>query len=170
MTTLLRAVKPEDLDAIASIYNEGIAGREATFESEPRSAADFLGLTGRGGLPALIAELDGRVVGAAWTTPYSERPCYSGILECSVYVEVASRGSGIGTELCEELATLAEQRGFHKLLGKVFASNEASRRLTSRCGFRDVGVHLRHGRLDGEWRDVLVVERLLGNARSVAGG
>ncbi|HET9121037.1 MAG TPA: arsinothricin resistance N-acetyltransferase ArsN1 family A [Solirubrobacterales bacterium] len=167
---LLRAVKPEDLGAIASIYNEGIAGREATFETELRSPTDFKGLTGREALPALVAEVDGRVVGAAWTTPYSERACYSGILECSVYVEVASRGSGIGTDLCEELATLADQGGFHKLLGKVFVSNEASRRLTRRCGFREVGLHLRHGRLDGEWRDVLVVERLLPHARATTGG
>jgi phosphinothricin acetyltransferase len=170
MTMLLRRVEPEDLDAIASIYNEGIAGRKATFETEPRSGADFTDLTGPEGHPALVAELGGRVVGAAWTTPYSERPCYFGILECSVYVEIPSRGSGIGTDLCEGLATFAEQRGFDKLLGKVFASNEASRRLTRRCGFREVGLHLRHGRLDGEWHDVLVVERLLGHPRNAASG
>jgi L-amino acid N-acyltransferase YncA len=164
----VRDAESADAEAIASIYNEGLAGRESTFETEPRSAADFLDSIGP--LPALVAELDGDVVGCAWTTRYSERPCYAGVLECSVYVRAAARGRGIGTALCDRLADLAERRGFHKLLGKLFATNEASLRLTRRCGFREVGTHLRHGRLDGEWRDVLLVERLLGDAEQPTGG
>jgi L-amino acid N-acyltransferase YncA len=170
MNTTVRAAEPDDAEALARIYNEGIAGRDATFETEARSAADFLELIEAEGLPPLVAELPGRVVGCAWTTPYSDRPCYAGILECSVYVEARSRRRGLGTALCDQLASAAEARGFHKLLGKLFASNEASRRLVRRCGFREVGTHLRHGRLDGEWRDVLVVERLLGSPGPAAGG
>ncbi|MGH2986261.1 MAG: GNAT family N-acetyltransferase [Solirubrobacterales bacterium] len=59
---------------------------------------------------------------------------------------------------------VAERAGYHKLVGKVFTANRASIELVRRCGWRELGVHLRHGRLDGEWRDVLVVERLLGDA------
>ena len=66
--------------------------------------------------------------------------------------------------LAEALATEAEHNDFHKLLGKLFTDNIASIRLVERCGFSSVGMHRRHGRLDGEWRDVLVVERLLGPA------
>jgi phosphinothricin acetyltransferase len=69
--------------------------------------------------------------------------------------------------LLEQLAATASERGLHKLTGKVFTTNAASIELVRACGWREVGVHLRHGRLDGEWRDVLVVERLLGQA---AGG
>jgi SAM-dependent methyltransferase len=72
------------------------------------------------------------------------------------------RGKGIGTQLCSALADEAERRGVYKLLGKLFPSNMASARLVRRCGFREVGLHLCHGSLDGEWRDVLLVERLLG--------
>ena len=157
----VRAARTDDADAIAAIYNEGIEGREATFETRPRSGADFLAQIGSPRHPLLVADADGRVAGCAWTTPYSERDCYSGVAECSVYVAGAARGRGVGARLCDALSAEAERRGFHKLVGKLFASNEASVRLFRRCGFRTVGMHLRHGRLDDEWRDVIVVERLL---------
>jgi L-amino acid N-acyltransferase YncA len=92
---------------------------------------------------------------------YSARSCYAGIGECSVYVAASARGRGVGTALTEALAAAAEQRGFRKMIGKLFIDNLASVRLVERCGFKTVGVHLRHGQLEGAWRDVLVVERLL---------
>ncbi len=92
---------------------------------------------------------------------YSPRPCYAGIGEASVYVAPEARGRGVGTALAETLAGEAEGNDLHKLLGKLFTDNVASIRLVERCGFSSVGIHRRHGRLDGEWRDVLVVERLL---------
>lgn len=85
----------------------------------------------------------------------------SGIGEASVYVAPEARGKGVGTALAEALAAEAERNDFHKLLGKLFTDNVASIRLVERCGFSSVGTHRRHGQLDGEWRDVLVVERLL---------
>jgi L-amino acid N-acyltransferase YncA len=158
----LRPAESADAEALASIYNEGIAGRDATFETEPRSGSDFAGLLGPDGTPALVAELDGSVVGGAWTVPYSDRACYAGILDISVYVTAAARGRGIGTALCDGVASAAASRGYHKLVSKLFTDNEASRRLTKRCGFREVGLHLRHGQLEGRWLDVVLVERLLG--------
>ena len=92
---------------------------------------------------------------------YSSRPAYAGVGEVSAYVDEAARGRGVGTGLLTELAERAQRQGYWKLTGKLFPENEASRRLVSRCGWREVGMHLRHGRLEGEWRDVLVVERLL---------
>ncbi len=76
------------------------------------------------------------------------------------------RGRGLSTALTEALASTAEDSGFHKLVGKVFTDNTASVRLVERCGFRSVGLHRRHGQLDGEWRDVLVVEHLLELAKA----
>jgi L-amino acid N-acyltransferase YncA len=153
-----------DADAIAAIYNEGIVGRDVTFETEPRMGQDFIERIALGEHPVVIAQLGGRVVGCAWLSPYSDRSCYAGVRECSVYVSKAARGMGIGTELCERLADEAARRRCHKLLGKLFPSNVASMRLVRRCRFREVGLHRRHGRLDGRWRDVLLVERLLGEA------
>ncbi|MBV9310926.1 MAG: N-acetyltransferase, partial [Solirubrobacterales bacterium] len=114
--------------------------------------------------PVLVVELGGDVVGVAWTSHYSDRTYYSRVAECSVYVAAEARGRGIGTALCEELAKEAERRGFYKLLGKLFTTNSASIALVCRCGFRQVGLHRCHGQLEGDWRDVLLVERLLGEA------
>jgi L-amino acid N-acyltransferase YncA len=112
-------------------------------------------------LPFLVAHDADALVGWAALTPYSDRAVYAGVAEASVYVVPAARGRGIGTLLVEEIADAAHARGMHKLLGKIFMTNAASLRLVERCGFHEVGVHRRHGRLDGEWRDVLLVERLL---------
>ena len=95
---------------------------------------------------------------------YNPRECYRGVGEATVYVERGARGRGIGWRLLEALAVEAERAGYWKLIGRLFPENEASRALLRSCDFREVGVHRRHGRLDGEWRDVLVVERLLGQA------
>ncbi|MBV9213688.1 MAG: N-acetyltransferase [Actinobacteria bacterium] len=163
-----RLATAADASAIASIYNEGIAARSATFETEPRSVDEVARWVAASVHPMLVAEVRGEVVAAGWISAYSERLCYGGVGECSVYVAADHRGRGIGTALCEALAAEAERQGFYKLLGKLFTTNEASNRLVRRCGFREVGVHLCHGRLGGGWRDVLLVERLLGDAARVA--
>jgi L-amino acid N-acyltransferase YncA len=151
-----------DAEAICAIYNAAIAERKSTFEMEPRRAEDLEGRIDTKRFPLLAAEIADNVIGWAGLSSYSDRPCYSGIGEASVYVASAARGQGVGTALAEALATEAERNDFHKLLGKLFTDNVASIRLVGRCGFSSVGVHRRHGRLDGKWRDVLVVERLLG--------
>lgn len=156
-----RTASPADAAPICAIYNTAISERKSTFEIEPRSAADFEGRTKAERHPLLVAEIDDRVVGWAGITPYSSRPCYAGIGECSVYVAPEARGHGVGTALAEALANSAEEHGFHKLTGKLFTDNTASIKLCERCGFDSVGVHRRHGQLDGAWRDVLIVERLL---------
>jgi L-amino acid N-acyltransferase YncA len=162
-TALCRAAHAADADVIASIYNEGIAGREATFETEPRRPSDFLSRILSERYPLLSAEIDGQLVGWAGLAPYSERAAYVGIAEFSIYVAGSARGRGVGTELCRQLVHEAADRGLWKLIGKVFPENHACVRMVGRCGFREVGLHRRHGRLDGQWRDVLLVERLLGD-------
>jgi L-amino acid N-acyltransferase YncA len=111
-------------------------------------------------LPVLVGADEG-IVGWARVAAYSERPVYAGVGEVSVYVDVEARGRGVGTALLEALSARARELGYWKLTGKLFPENEASVRLVRRSGWREVGLHLRHGRLEGRWRDVLVVERIL---------
>jgi phosphinothricin acetyltransferase len=159
----LRAARPADAEAVAAIYNEGIATRMATFETDPRTKTDVEAwLTAGERLPLLVAEEeDGRVVGWARILAYSDRPAYAGVGEASVYVAEQARGHGLGTRLLRELQAKAAELGYWKLVGKLFTDNAASAAMVRRCGWREVGLHHRHSRLDGEWRDVLVVERVL---------
>jgi L-amino acid N-acyltransferase YncA len=109
----------------------------------------------------LVAATDRDVLGWARIAQYSTRLAYAGVGEVSVYVDRRARGRGTGSGLLGELTRAAEDLGYWKLTGKLFPENEASLRLVRRNGWREVGLHLRHGRLEGRWRDVLVVERLL---------
>ncbi len=160
----VRPALPADAGPICEIYNAAIAERSSTFETEPRAARDFEERIASVRFPLLVGDSRGAVVGWAGVAPYSSRRCYAGVGECSVYVAVKARGRGAGTMLTEALAAAADASGFHKLLGKLFTDNVASIRLVEHCGFCSVGLHRRHGQLDGNWRDVLVVERLLTEA------
>jgi L-amino acid N-acyltransferase YncA len=157
----VRSATPGDAEAVCAIYNAAIEERASTFETEPRDPADFEARLGDTGFPQVVGEGREGILGWAGLAAYSDRSCYAGVSECSVYVARRARGHGLGTSLTEALAAAAQGAGFHKLVGKVFTDNEACIRLIERCRFRSVGVHRRHGRLEGEWRDVLVVERLL---------
>ncbi len=163
---MIRSAEPADADAICAIYNEGIEGRQATFETHLRGPADVLAWF-EDDLPFLVAVDAGpqrAVVGFARVASYSDRCVYEGIGEHAVYVSGSARGRGLGRELLEALASAAEQRGIYKLTSRVFTTNAASRAAHRAAGFHEVGVQLRHGRLDGEWKDCVLVERLLGEA------
>ena len=159
-----RSAEPRDMAAITAIYNEGIAERIATFETEPRIERQVSQWLGRR-FPMVVAENGhGQVVGFGSTSPYRERPCYAGIAEFSVYVARAHRGEGAGAIIMEELIESAVVAGFCKLVSRIFVANAASRGLCRKMGFREVGTYHRHGKLDGAWRDVVIVERLIGEA------
>src|SRR5262252_5093991 len=154
-----RAATPADAAAIAAIYNEGIADRIATFETEPRSAAQVAEwFSGR--RLVIVAETENaEPVAFAASFPYSDRPCYSGIGEFSVYVRRGGRGAG--RTVLAALMDVATATGLHKLTSRVFPENIASRALLKGLGFEEIGIHPRHGKLDGRWRDCVIVERLL---------
>jgi L-amino acid N-acyltransferase YncA len=163
--TSVRPARPADAQPMARIYNAGVEERQATLETRPLSAADFAARIERGGRwPTVVAEQDGAVLGWAAVGEYNPRDCYRGVGEATLYVARAARRRGIGRRLVEALAAEAERAGYWKLIGRLFPENEPSRALLRSCGFSEVGVHRRHGCLDGEWRDVLIVERLLGEA------
>jgi phosphinothricin acetyltransferase len=163
---IVRAALMADAEAIAHIYTQGIEERIATFETEPRSTSDMQAyLAERGGrYPVIVAEVDGCVVAWASAGPYRSRPCYDGVCEFSVYADRDARGTGAAQAALQGLIDACEAAGFWKLVSRIFPENLRSRGLCRKVGFREVGVYYRHGKLDGEWRDTVIVERLLGEA------
>jgi len=155
-----RAARPEDAETIARIYNEGIEERIATFETSLRRAREILDWFD-GTHPVVVVEDEGTVISFANTSAYSPRECYSGVAEFSVYTASEARGRGAGTLAMEALIETVEEAGFWKLVSRVFVENEPSRNLLLSLGFREVGVHEKHATLDGVWRDIVVVERLI---------
>lgn len=155
-----RAATPADAAAIATIYNQGIEDRVATFETRMRTPADIESWFD-GVHPIVVVENDGQIVAFAATSTYRPRDCYAGVAEISVYVERAARGQGAGLVAMQAILEAAEKAEYWKLLSRIFLDNHASRRLVARAGFREVGVYEKHGRLDGVWRDVVIVERLI---------
>jgi L-amino acid N-acyltransferase YncA len=155
-----RLAELSDAVSLAAIYNEGIEDRVATVETRPRSEEDVRGwFDGRH--PIVVVENDGQVVAFASTSTYRPRDCYAGIAEVSVYVGRDFRRRGAGRAALDALIKEAENRGFWKLVSRVFPENKASRELIRSLGFREVGIYERHGQLDGAWRDVVIVERHL---------
>jgi len=162
-----RLALPADAAAIAAIYNQGIADRVATFETEPRRPEQILAWLG-GRHPVVVVERGDDLFAWAACSAYRGRPCYDGVAEFSVYVDRAHRGRGAGRAAMAALMTAAAEAGLWKLVSRVFVENRASRAMLRGLGFREVGVYERHARLDGAWRDVVVVEALLGAAAGPA--
>jgi L-amino acid N-acyltransferase YncA len=163
----VRVARPADAPAIAAIYNEGIADRVATFETRERTADEVRSWL-EVPLPLLVAVIDGAVAGWARVSPYTDRCVYAGVGEHAVYVARSARGRGVGRVLLDGLCTAAEAAGLHKITSRIFDDNAASIAVHVAAGFDVVGLQRRHGRLDGEWKDCVLVERLLGEAAAAA--
>jgi L-amino acid N-acyltransferase YncA len=162
----VRPARPEDAAGIARVYGEGIRAGTATVVRRAPSAQDIAARLGAA-WPVhtwLVTERQGEVVGWAASMPYLSVPEYAGVAEFSVYVAADHQGTGVGRRLMAALLRAAEEAGLYKLTGRVFASNTGSRAVLARVGFREVGTYRRHVRVDGQWRDVVVVEALLGEA------
>jgi L-amino acid N-acyltransferase YncA len=157
---LVRPATGHDVDRMTDIYNEGIADRLATFETRMRQPSDVRAWFD-GTHPQVVAVRDEEVTAFASTSTYRPRDCYAGIAEYSVYVRRGARGEGLGRAAMRGLLQVASEAGYWKLLSRIFVENEASRRLMRSLGFREVGIYERHGRLDGVWRNVVIVEHLL---------
>ena len=156
-----RRASKTDAKAIAHIYNEGIEERIATFETRLRTAADVEKWFEDAAHPVVVVEDGGEILAFASTSMYRPRECYAGIAEFSVYAARAARGRGAGRAAMLALMEEARKAGFWKLVSRVFVENGASRGLLRSVGFREVGTYERHAKLDGAWRDVVIVEKLL---------
>jgi L-amino acid N-acyltransferase YncA len=153
----IRAMRAEDWPAVRAIYEQGIATRQATFETAaPAWEAWHAGHLAE---PRLVAEVDGEVIGWAAVSPVSRRPCYAGVVEESVYVHESARGRGVGRMLLERLCADADAAGIWTIQTSIFPENVASLELHKRCGFRVVGTRERIAQLDGAWRDTVLMER-----------
>ena len=161
---VIRSAEPRDAEAVTAIYNHGIEQREATFETRPRHPNEIAAWLEEG-RPFLVAtDETGGVLGFARVSAYSVRTAYAGVGEHGVYVDPEARGRGVGRQLMQALAEAAETAGYYKLTSRDFTTNAASLALHRVYGYTEVGVQRSHGRLDGEWKDTVLVERLLGDA------
>lgn len=159
----IRLATLADVPQITAIYNQAIEERCATFEKEPRNVEDLVQrIADQQRYPWLVAvDFANTVLGWASLSSYRPRACYGGIAEFSIYLDQAARGRGVGRLLLPALVDTAQSLGYWKLVSRIFTFNASSRALCHACGFREVGIYEKHGRLDGQWLDVVVVERLI---------
>lgn len=150
-------MEPGDWGAVRAIYLEGIATRNATFETDAPDWEKW----DRDRLPncRLVARDGAGVLGWAALSPVSTRPVYAGVAEASIYIATRARGRGIGAALLRALITASEQAGIWTLQAGIFPENAASLRMCQRAGFRIVGTRERIGCMDGRWRDTVLMER-----------
>jgi L-amino acid N-acyltransferase YncA len=158
---MARPARRKDAPAITAIYNQGIEDRIATFETEPRSVHDILPWFDAAHAFVSVTDDSGEVVGYAVAHPYSDRCCYRGVGEFSVYVRRPDRGRGVGQVAMQALIEASRADGLWKLTSRVFPENRASLSLMARMGFKEIGVHEKHGRLEGVWKDCVIVEILI---------
>jgi L-amino acid N-acyltransferase YncA len=153
----IRAMRTDDWPAVRSIYAEGMATGNATFETEIPEWSRW----DRSHLQdcRLVAQYSQQIVGWAALSPASSRRVYSGVAEVSVYVAAETRGHGVGKRLLESLVEHSERCGMWTLQAGVFQENVTSIALHKSCGFREVGLRKKLGQRGGVWRDVLLLER-----------
>jgi L-amino acid N-acyltransferase YncA len=152
---MIGALLPADWPAVRAIYEEGLD--IGTFEELVPTWEEW----DQGHLvwPRLVARADGAVIGWAALAPYSDRSCYRGVAENSIYIARSARGRGVGRALLERLCREAEDAQVWTIQAGILAANEASIALHAACGFRHVGVRERLARKRGEWSDVVLMER-----------
>jgi len=165
MTTdaAVRAATAEDVPTVTAIYNAGIRSRRATFETVERTPTDVRPWLDHPH-PFLVATAPDdavEVLGWVRASSYMARACYAGVGDFSVYVAEHARNQRIGDALLTAFIPACSDAGLWKLVARLFPANTASRALCARHGFREVGTYEKHAQLDGVWRDVLIVERLL---------
>jgi len=163
---LIRPSHDDDLVAITAIYAHHVLHGTGTFETEPPTEADMAtrraDVLGKG-LPYLVAEQDGQVLGFAYCNWFKPRPAYRFSAEDSIYMAQAARGMGMGRQLLDALCAAAEAAGVRKLLAVIGDSaNAGSIRVHQAAGFTHIGVMRSVGWKFGAWRDVVLMEKPLG--------
>lgn len=159
---IVEPMTAHDWPAVRRIYEDGLATRNATFETTAPAWDEWDGRHHRFG--RLVARSHTEVAGWAAMSSVSARAVYAGVAEVSVYVAQAHRGRGVGSALLSALIAASERAGIWTLQASIFPENAASLVLHQKHGFRIVGKRERIGRLDGTWRDTLLLERRSGGA------
>jgi len=163
MTATIRTATVDDADAIGEIHNQGILDRVATLDTATRTPeAVRAWLVGRGPRhPVVVAEVGGQLVGWGSLNSFNPRPAYDYVADFSVYVERSWRGKGVGRRLLDRLIDLAREAGYHKMVLSALASNDAGIGLYTSAGFSRVGIYREQGQVDGQWVDVVIMEKVL---------
>jgi L-amino acid N-acyltransferase YncA len=156
----VRSAELRDAPAITHIYNQGIEDRVGTFETEPRVVEQIEAWFEHAKAFVTVEDAAGEVMGYAVAHPYADRSCYAGIGEFSVYVRREARGRGVGRLAMAALNAAAREAKPWKLMSRVFPENRASLSLMAWSGYAEIGVHKTHGKLDGVWRDCVIVEQV----------
>ncbi|KAF0820042.1 MULTISPECIES: arsinothricin resistance N-acetyltransferase ArsN1 family A [unclassified Cytobacillus] len=161
--TFIREARKTDLETILEIYNQGIQDRIATLETEAKDLSYMSNWfkQHQGRYSVLAAEKGGIVIGWASLNPYSSRCSYDGVADLSVYIAREFRGKGAGEKLLTALELKARENQFHKLVLFTFPFNRLGQSLYMKMGFREVGIFRNQGLLDGEFVDVMAMEKLL---------
>ncbi len=156
----IRPAEPADLPAITDIYNDAILRTAATFDTQPKTAAEQAAwfAAHEAKYPLLVAEEDGLVVGWASLSRWSDRCAYADTAEISVYVRDGARGRGVGKELTEAVLVAGRAGGLHTVVARIAQGNEVSLRLARGAGFEDIGVMREVGRKFGKLLDVYLLQ------------
>jgi L-amino acid N-acyltransferase YncA len=163
----IRDATAGDADAICRIYNQGIQDRVATLETEERTPEERRAwLEARGPRHPVLVVIaptpeGSAVIGWGSLNAFNPRRAYDHVADFSLYVDRGWRGRGVGRRLLDTLITRAAALGYHKLVLSAFPFNEGGMQVYRRAGFREVGTYREQGRLDGQWVDTIVMEKIL---------
>jgi L-amino acid N-acyltransferase YncA len=157
MTYVIDEMRSDDWDEVRTIYLEGLATGHATFEVDAPTWKQWNERHHRHS--RLVVRDKGRVVAWAALAPGSDRKCYAGVAEASLYVAASHRRKGVGKQLLEALIESSETNGIWSLYGSTFPENGASLRMQLACGFRVVGRRERIAEHNGRWHDTIITER-----------
>jgi len=157
MELQFRSMTTEDWPMVDGIYSQGIETGDATFQTESPTWSEWD--TGHIAVCRIVAFVNEQVVGWSALSPVSERCAYNGVAEVSIYIDNTARGQKVGKRLLERLIAESEKENFWTLQSGIFPENKASIALHLACGFRTVGYRERVGKLNGVWRDTVLMER-----------
>jgi phosphinothricin acetyltransferase len=154
----IRNIQVEDWSAILEIYKQGLTGGIATFETDIPNWKEWDNKYLKA-CRLLAYDESGTIMAWATLSPISQRPVYNGVTELSIYVADHYKKRGIGTKLLQALIMESEKQGIWTLQSHIFKENHISIKLHAKCGFRQVGYRERYGQINGQWKDVVLMER-----------